>query len=86
MLPNKTVSGTLNPDATGMFDYDGQYAGKDSFRRPDGAWFIWWHDLAQWVISIAKGNLVGNKWERHFPNIDGEYLPFGASTGNAYVS
>jgi len=85
VLRNKTVSGTLNPDVTGMYDYDGQFGGKDSFRRPDGAWFIWWHPFANWVISVAKDDLVGMKWERHFPNIDGEYEPFGGATGTATV-
>lgn len=85
MPPSKKVTGSIAPDATGNYDYDGEYDGFESYRRPDGLWFIWHHPFAQWVISDAKGNLVGAKWERHFPEIDGDYQPFG-STGIATVS
>lgn len=86
MPPNYSVSGTLIPDATGMFDYDGELNGKASFRRPDGLWFLWWHPIGMWLINAIKGVIGGLKWEHAFPDIKGEYLPNVGAAGIATVT
>lgn len=80
------VTGTLNPDATCNYSFDGIYDGYDSFRRADGAYFIWWYTVGGiWVITTAKGALGVSWWTADQAAIVGTYSPAGTATGTATV-
>lgn len=80
------VTGDLSPDATGNYYEDGMYLGKLSYRRADGAWFIWWEPTPpRWYISPLKGWYGVPCWWRADPNITGDYTPQGG-TGTATVT
>lgn len=76
----------MTPDVTGDYLPHIIEGGKMSYRRADGAWFIWWNPFGIWFISDALGVEVGPRWRRLDPNIEGEYLPFNGAVGDATVT
>lgn len=79
------VTGTLSPDATGEYVFYGQYGGKDYYRRPDGAYFVFW-DADGWVISELLGFSTSNYWLRMGTSLFGTYDAQGDYEGTATVS
>lgn len=80
------MTGNPNPDNTGDYLPDGIYNGKMSYRRLDGAFFIWW-DIPNtwWRITTAKGVWA----EPHFFKVDpitGTYAGMMGATGVAVVT
>ena len=58
-----------------------------SYRREDGAWFIWWDNAFDiWYISIVLGVSGANGWSRNDPSIEGDYNPYGTAVGVATVT
>jgi len=79
-----TVSGSLSPDATGVYEEDGVYGGKMSYARA-GEYYIWWGG-SMWVISQSKGLSLSPSWSRFSADIVGSYDPtIPGTTGVATV-
>lgn len=57
-----------------------------SYRRGDGAYFIWWDGDTNWYLSPALDDDSGPVWFRNDPDIEGEYLWGIGATGNATVT
>ena len=84
------VTGTLSPDATGDYFYDGIFNGKPSHKRTVGdTYYLYWFStpVNGWAISTAKSTAAPwNGWYRSDPNIEGDYLPVGPAQGTATVT
>jgi len=76
----------LTPDSTGDFLPHIVHNGKMSYRRKDGAYFIWWQIPIGWVISTALGIVEPGNWFRADPDIEGDYAPQGTYLGTATVT
>lgn len=63
------------------------YNGRWSYRRLDGAYFIWWHTaLGIWYISTAVGVQGADYWSNATNDMLGVYSPEGTATGDATVA
>jgi len=85
------VTGTLNPDATGIYVENGTYNGKPAYERADGAYWIWWYNgiTEFWTCSAAKGSFGDSYWRLVIDqslHLLGEYSPVGTATGTATVA
>jgi len=84
-----TVSGTLTPDATGTYTYDGLHNGKPYYRRGSDAYFIWYYgdDTNGWMISSALGSVAVPRWKNSRASIaEASYAPYSTTTGTATVA
>jgi len=78
------VEGTLTPDATGDYYEDGLHNGLMSYKRGDGAYYIWWDGVIVYSISAVKGDASVSWWSY---TIDGLYTPsVGGASGTATVT
>lgn len=78
------MTGTLSPDATGLYRYAGQYLGHDYFDLVGGGYSIWSNvPGTTWYISVAPGNVEGGEWHKAWPGIVGEFTPTAPYTGTA---
>jgi hypothetical protein len=76
-----SVSGTLAPDVTGDWFYDGAYNSASSWVHEDGAYYLWWDNSTKWIISTAKGTNGAAYWERTDADHIGAYTAAGTATG-----
>lgn len=80
------MTGTLSPDATGEYEYDGMYAGEGSYKLTTGNRWLWWDaGITDWVNTDEVGNKDRPFWARD-ATIVGDYDPFGGATGVATVA
>jgi len=79
------VTGTLDPDATGIYVEDGTYGGEAAYTKVGGGWFIW-AGAGTWHISDELGNTGSAEWTND--SSLGDYAPYGLSdaTGTATVA
>lgn len=80
------MTGDLSPDTTGDYLPHIIYNGKMSYRRKDGAWFIWWDGVRNWIINDELGAVRPAEWLRREDLIEGDYEPNGEATGIATVT
>jgi hypothetical protein len=87
-----TVSGTLTPDATGVYTAAGLYNGLPYYRRGSDNYWIWYRtDNTSWVLStVALGNSAVPIW---FTNghsdetvLTSTFSPNAPATGSATVA
>jgi photosystem II stability/assembly factor-like uncharacterized protein len=58
---NVVVSGSLNPNVTGTYEYEGQYNDRNYYKL--GNEYIWYRpSVPQWVISDVLGDATGPLW------------------------
>lgn len=81
----KTITGAIEPAATGVFSLAGVHNGKDYYQRTDEGWFIWWDGVDTWNISIELGVQGDAFWTRTKPVINGDYIPGGTAEGTPTV-
>jgi len=82
-----SVTGTLTPDATCNYTFEGSWDGRDYFRRSDGSYYIWWSSIDNaYVISAGVGSKGPTYWTGDQPALPGTYTPGGTATGNATVA
>ena len=86
------VSGVITPDATGYYDEDGFYNGKQVYTHVGGTWHIWYsgaHGLSVTWLTTVVGSFPGDYWSA------GNYsliypmsplTPHGTATGSAIVT
>lgn len=86
------ISGTITPDATGLYLPTAAYNGYATYTRYAGGWFLWVHkwselgsDHYRWVISQEVG-VLGTGWDQLWPWVAPEdpedrsyYATYGAS-------
>ena len=83
-----TVTGTLAPDATGVFNWFGYANGRPTYKLDGAEWYIWsdgdfpWN----WWLTTVPGFPGVAHWKRSDPNILGVYSPLGTATGDATVA
>jgi hypothetical protein len=82
---NLRVTGTLVPDATGIYTERGTYNGEPYYESLDDLWFIWWTG-SQWILSTACGNPSVHSWIRNYINVIGDYDPYLVTSGIATVA
>ena len=81
-----TVTGTINPDATGDYTQNGTHNGQPAYDRDgDGAYWIWANVSGLWFISAAK-DTISPGWERDADTITGAYPAVAPATGTATVA
>jgi len=81
-----TVTGTINPDATGDYTQNGTHNGQPAYDRDgDGAYWIWANVGGLWFISAAK-DTTSPGWERDADTITGAYPAVAPATGTATVA
>jgi hypothetical protein len=76
------VTGTLNPDATGIYVENGTYNGKPAYERADGAYWIRWD--GKYYYNLINP-LTGEYWNQFEGNLLGDYSAEN-STGTATVA
>jgi hypothetical protein len=77
----------LNPDVTGIFEYDGEFAGEPSAKLQGQNWYIGWAaGPHQFVLSTAKGIPGAAFWLSPVFQMEGVYTPQGTATGNATIA
>lgn len=82
-----TVTGTLDPDATGDYNYLQQYNGRYAYKLQGNGFDIWWSTPPdEWHISAVLGDIGSASWSRQDPQIEGVYDPMGTATGHATVA
>lgn len=80
------VTGTLSPDATGIYCEAGTHNGEPYYKRTDGAFVIWW-DTNFWVITNELGDYTLAYWENlDTPKIVGPCEATAPSTGEAVIA
>lgn len=76
------VTGITIPDVTCTYHRAGVQDGKPYYRRENGEYWIWWHELGSyWVISRTVDVLNNPRWLRIDPVIEGVYLPVVPAQG-----
>lgn len=84
-LENYVVTGSLVPNATGIYRHSGTYSGYNYYTREDGAWFLWYNlGSAQWFISREVGS--GGQYLWLGEDLSGSYAPSAESAGTATVA
>jgi hypothetical protein len=82
-----TVTGTLNPDATGTYTAAGTYNGRAYYRRGSDNWYLYWFaSISNWFISPTLPYVSGDAWYASRQTIPGTFTPGGAATGTATVA
>jgi hypothetical protein len=82
-----SVAGTLVPDSVGIYPADGALAGKASYRRTDGNYYLWYNaDDSTSYISILKGDKGVGYWSKAGNPVAGSYTHGGTATGDATVA
>lgn len=80
------VTGTLSPDVTGIYLYDGLYLANQSWKHQTLASYIWKPTMgSDWFISGAKGDQATNAWESVATPPPSWFLPVSPSTGIAKI-
>lgn len=80
------ISGTINPDAKGLYFSAGTYNGKPAWSLKNGTWFLWWlPPTSAYLLSQAKGVTGPAGWSTHSDPPIGVLLPYAGATGNAIV-
>jgi hypothetical protein len=75
------VSGTLSPDATGVYTYMGVYGGLPYWTN--GQWYIFKYSV-YWAISSSLGEYTGDRWRQGSSNLISPVSQgFNSSGGNA---
>ena len=82
------VTGTLSPDATGLYDTTGSLNDHGYGQRQTNPWFIWYNSAADiWVISENLGSPMPAYWIRPAADgIEGQYTPQASASGTATVT
>lgn len=80
------MTGDLTPDSTGDYLPHIIHNGKISYRRTDGAYFIWWDGGVTWFFTPELGNIDPPRWQRVGVDIEGTYNPIVPATGIATVT
>lgn len=80
------MTGDLFPPAGGDYLPMGPYNGKPSYERVADGFFLWWSALNNWVISVTRGIVDDNWWQKATGGIEGLYTPQGTNTGDATVT
>ena len=98
-MPSYEVTGTLSPDATGLYTQAGEMNGQPYFAREAGGWFIsyihFFSTVYAWAISSIPGVHTDQRWGKFPPppypdgpypaGMLGTYLPV-ETTGTATVA
>lgn len=81
------VTGTLSPDATGVYTENGTYNGEPAYERADGAYWIWMLN-SRGYLSDTKGDWIEDYFWRSTPLTypDGTYSPLADAEGTATVA
>ena len=79
------VTGTLDPDATGVYVENGTYNGEPAYERTDGSYWIWHLSSGTHVLSTAKDE-TDISWIQLFDGPAGEYQSNIGTTGTATVA
>lgn len=77
------ITGTLVPDATGIYTERGTYNGEFYYGRMDDAYYVWSTGFDQWVLSTLPGNPSVHSWIKNSANVIGTYDPWLVATGIA---
>ena len=81
------VTGDPVPDCKGKYVFDGIFAGKKSYARIEGTFFIsWYADWNDWIITDIKGSIISLVWRNQTHLITGTYSPGGEVEGEAFVT
>ena len=75
------VTGTLDPDATGLYYENGIFGGEPEYHRVDGAYYIR-KDTAWGIVDSG----VNSVWLGSDGDVSGEYTPFMSASGTATVT
>ena len=65
-----TVTGTLTPDATGVYAYNGLIAGQNSYAC--GQFLIYWNNAGYWLLVKQDLSAV---WRNNTATVTGNYTP-----------
>jgi hypothetical protein len=87
------VTGTLSPDATGVYTCKGLgapagvYLGiSPYYQRGSDNYFLWRSSNNQWYLSTLLGSGTPNRWNNSTGNVTGIYDPYGTATGTTTVA
>lgn len=85
------VSGATNPVLNGLWFESGTYNSKASWTRYDDsslgtAYYLWWDNATDWVISAAKGTRSDNHFDLTAADPAGTYTANGTFTGTTVVA
>lgn len=84
--PSYRVTGVLDPDSAGDYLPHVMLHGKRSYRREDGAWFIWYEANA-WYITVDLDVFAGPCWWKALGDTPvGVHAPIEPATGDATVA
>jgi hypothetical protein len=80
------VTGTLSPDATGVYTENGTYNGEPAYERADGSYWIWLYTGGEsWMLTDSLG-IESSIWNKPGGSTPvGDYTPYG-TTGTATVA
>ncbi|GAI94925.1 unnamed protein product [marine sediment metagenome] len=76
----------MTPDCKGDYLPHIMYGGKMSYRRKDGAYFIWWEGVVSWCLSDELGMAETGHWIGEHMDVEGDYDPTMGATGIATVT
>jgi hypothetical protein len=63
------------PNCYGNYEEVGIYNGRPYYKRFDSAFFIWYEDLNNWILSVTLGDKLHGYWIRNFITIPGVFTP-----------
>lgn len=81
-----TVSGTIDPDWTGIYMPDGVFNDKMSWKYPDEERYIAWDGAMEYQITDVKGLPTGGYWSTNSEDPFVDYDPTPPNTGTATVT
>lgn len=87
--PDKVVTGTISPDATGDYYADGDYCGQTSYKNGGSTYYVWFDGYMtfQWYISTGKGYGAPPDGWTSGSGPNGDYTAVGETyTGTATVA
>lgn len=81
------VTGTLSPDASGVYDYFDDHNDKSRYKQRGGIWYCSYNTLRYILINNIDDFYLGLDWDGPADgSLVGDYEPNGGSTGTATVA
>ncbi len=80
------MTGTLDPDIKGTYNYAGEYSGKPYYYGGTVPYYLFWDGGINWRMDAVLGDAEPPTWSRTDIDIEGEYTPVAPATGTATVT
>lgn len=81
-----TVSGTLTPDATGVYTCKGLFRGLPYYQRGDDSFLVFYDGANYYIVPLSSPNSTDPEWFNGGMGVATTYIPYGTAVGTPTVT